>query len=100
MSISDLSVGAVIYDAFFIATEVIFVVFCYVIGRNQSKEVQEIRVGTIVRTAFLAVIIAIIIPFGVFYVSESILAKSTPGLSIVGFLALVFGFFNKRQIAK
>ena len=100
MSISDLSAEAVISDAFFKAIEVVFVVLCYVIGRNQSKEVREIRVGHIIRTIFLAVIIAVILPFGLFYISESIFTKSISGLSVVGFLAIVFGFFNNRQVAK
>lgn len=100
MSISDLSAEAVISDAFFKAIEVVFVVFCYVVGRNQSKEVREIRIGNIIRTIFLAAVIAVILPFSLFYTSESIFTKSIPGLSVVGVLAIVFGFFNNRQMTK
>ena len=100
MSISDLSAETVVYDAFLKAIEIVFVVFCYIIGRNQSKEVEQIMIGSIVRVIFLAIIIAVVIPFGLFYISESVFTKSIPGLSIVGFLAVVFGFFNNREVAK
>ena len=100
MSLSDLSASSVIYDAFFKAVEIVFVIFCYVIGRNQSKEANEIRIGGVVRTILLAFIIAIAIPVGVFYISEGPFAKSILGLSLVGFLAVIIGYFNNRQVAK
>ena len=100
MSISDLSAETVIYGAFLKAIEIVFVLFCYVIGKNQSREVEEIGMGSIVRVSFLAVIVAVIIPFGLFYISESVFTKSIPGLSVVGFLAVVFGFLKKRQVAE
>ena len=100
MPISDLSAETVIYDAFLKAIEIVFVVFCYIIGRNQSKEVEEIGMGSIVRVIFLAVIVAVMIPFGLFYISEGVFTKSIPGLSGFGLLAVAFGFLKKRQVAE
>ncbi|WP_210516837.1 hypothetical protein [Hymenobacter terricola] len=100
MSISDLSFETVAYDAFCKALEIGFVVFCYALGKVQSKEVKEVGVGDVLRLVFFAVVFAIVIPFGLFYFSQSIFTKSIPGLSVVGFLAVILGFFNKRQLVQ
>ena len=97
MSISDLTFETVAYEAFCKTLEIGFVVFCYVIGKVQSKEVNEVGVGAVLRLILFAVIFAVVIPFGLFYFSESVFTKSIPGLSIVGFIAVILGFFNKRQ---
>jgi len=98
MSISDLSAEKVAYDAFLKLLEVGFVVFSYVVGQVQSKEVKRIEIIDVVRVLFFAFVFTIVIPFGLFYFEESVFTRSIPGLSAVAFLAMVLGFFNNRQL--
>ena len=100
MSISDLSAGAVMLDAFIKAIEFGFIVFCYSVGRVVSKETIEMNFASIARITFFAVIVAIIIPFALFYYGETGFTKSISSLSVVGFLTVIFGFFNKRPVTE
>lgn len=97
MSISDLTFETVAVEAFYKALEIGFVVFCYGLGRGLSKDVEEVGVGNVLHLVLVAVIGAVVIPFGLFYFDESIFTKSIPALSVLGFLAVILGFFNKRK---
>jgi hypothetical protein len=100
MSISDLSAGAVMLDVCIKAIEFGFIVFCYSMGRGVSKETIAINFASIARVTFLAVIVAIVFPFALFYYGETGFTKSIPSLSVLGFLTVILGFFNKRPVAE